>query len=201
MSYLYNKEKELQEKFNDFISKKITNGSKDYYSNLSIEDFFELKTTLQDINNIITYKTTVNFMKWLNDTFPSLAPYYKSTLEQVLATKPSDNGFDVVVSGEMKILAEVKCNKPINNGYKFGSAQRNGIIKDIKCLLEGKPKVKSIDVKNYYKFLVIYDFGEYTLKAIEHLLKNLPNEVKGKVKLFEYEIAMELDKVYIVFLK
>jgi len=201
MNYLYNKEQELQEKFNDFISIKITNESKDYYSNFSIEDFFELKTTLQDINNIITYKTTVNFMKWLNDTFSILAPYYESSLEQILATKPSDNGFDVVVSGEMKFLAEVKCNKPINNGFKFGSAQRNGIIKDIKCLLEGKPKVKSIDVKNYYKFLVIYDFGEYTLKAIEHFLKNLPNEYKEKVKLFEYDKAMELEMVYIVFIK
>ncbi len=40
MNYLYNKEQELQEKFNDFISIKITNESKDYYSNLSIEDFF-----------------------------------------------------------------------------------------------------------------------------------------------------------------
>lgn len=198
MSYLYNKEQELQEKFNDFISKKITNESKDYYSYLNIEEFFELKTTLQDINNIITYKTTVNFMKWLNDTFSSLAPYYESTLEQVLATKPSDNGFDVVVSGEMKILAEVKCNKPINNGFKFGSTRRNGIVKDIMC---GKPKVKSIVVKDYYKFLVIYDFGEHTLNATEHLLKNLPNEYKEKVKLFEFENPLELDKVYIVFIK
>ncbi|WP_342472580.1 hypothetical protein MHH70_03665 [Metasolibacillus sp. FSL H7-0170] len=140
-------------------------------------------------------------MNWLNDTFPILAPYYESSLEQVLATKPSDNGFDIVVNGEMKILAEVKCNKPINNGFKFGSAQRNGIIKDIKCLLEGKPKMKSIDVKKYYKFLVIYDFGEYTLKATEHLLKNLQNEYKRKVKIFEYENAMELDMVYIVFIK
>lgn len=135
------------------------------------------------------------------DTFATLAPYYESSLEQVLATKPSDNGFDVVVSGKMKILAEVKCNKPINNGFKFGSAQRNGIIKDINCLLEGEPKVKSIDVKDYYKFLVIYDFGESTLKATEHLLKNLPNEYKEKVKLFEYEREMELHKVYIVFIK
>ncbi|WP_223553458.1 hypothetical protein [Lysinibacillus sphaericus] len=68
-------------------------------------------------------------------------------------------------------------------------------------MLEGKLKVKSIDVKNYYKFLVIYDFGEYTLKAIEHFLKNLPNEYKGKVKLFEYDKAMELEMVYIVFIK
>lgn len=201
MNYLYNKEQELQERFNDFISIKITKESKDYYSNLSIEDFFELKTTLQDINNIITYKTTVNFMKWLNDTFSIPASYYESSLEQVLATKPSDNGFDVVLSGEMKILAEVKCNKPINNGFKFGSAQRNGIIKDIKCLLDGKPKIKSIDVTDYYKFLVVYDFGEYTLKATEHFLKNLPKEYKEKVKLFEYGDAMKLDMVYIVFIK
>lgn len=42
-------------------------------------------------------------MNCLNDTFPYLAPYYESSLEQGLDTKPSDNGFDVVVRGEMKI--------------------------------------------------------------------------------------------------
>ncbi|MFU8647914.1 hypothetical protein ACNA06_11385 [Lysinibacillus sp. RSDA_15] len=92
----------------------------------------------------------------------------------------------------------MKCNKPINNGFKFGSAQRNGIIKDIKCLLDGKPKVNSIDVTDYYKFLVVYDFGEYTFKAMEHLLKKLPKEFEGRVKVFEYERAMELDMVYVV---
>ncbi|WP_342472581.1 hypothetical protein MHH70_03670 [Metasolibacillus sp. FSL H7-0170] len=39
VNYLYNKEQKLQEKFNDFISTKITNESRDYYSELSIEDF------------------------------------------------------------------------------------------------------------------------------------------------------------------
>lgn len=201
MSYLYNKELDLKDKFNNFISLKVTNESKDYYSSLSIEDFFELKTTLQDINNIITYKTTLNFMNWLKLTFPGISEEIEVCLGQILATKPSDNGFDVVVNSDINIVAEVKCNKPINNGYKFGSAQRNGILKDIECLLNGKPKVKSINVTKALKFLVIYDFGEYTSKAIEHLIKNLPIEYKQKVEVYSSSDNLALEKVHIVFIK
>ncbi|WP_208528051.1 hypothetical protein [Jeotgalibacillus sp. R-1-5s-1] len=50
----YNREDILKERFNQFISFKVTGETKDYYSKLSIEDFVEIKTTLSDINNIIT---------------------------------------------------------------------------------------------------------------------------------------------------
>jgi hypothetical protein len=39
-------------------------------------------------------------------------------VEQVLGAKSSANGYDIMVTGEAYILAEIKCNKPINNGYK-----------------------------------------------------------------------------------
>lgn len=65
----YNREDKLKERFNQFISSKVTRENKDYYSKLSIEDFLEIKTTLSDINNIITYKTTIRFMEWLRKNF------------------------------------------------------------------------------------------------------------------------------------
>jgi hypothetical protein len=197
----YNREVELKERFNQFVSAKVTGEIKDYYSNLSVEDFVDIKTTLSDINNIITYKTTISFMKWLSERFPYVKENFQKYMDQVLETKPSDNGYDIVVTGEVNILAEIKCNKPINNGFKFGSAQKNGIIKDIKGLLEGKSKVKMVDPTRGYKFLAVYDFGEHTLKAMEHLIKNLPGELLGKVELFESNTQLTLEKVYIVFIR
>ncbi|MNW67123.1 hypothetical protein D3C74_456700 [compost metagenome] len=58
----YDREAELREKFNQFITSKVTGVSEDYYSRLSVEDFEDIKTTLKDIHNIITYKTTNRFI-------------------------------------------------------------------------------------------------------------------------------------------
>ncbi|SFM52678.1 hypothetical protein SAMN03159341_1433 [Paenibacillus sp. 1_12] len=201
MNLPYNREGELREKFNQFISDKITGTTEDYYSQLSVEDFEDIKTTLKDIHNIITYKTTIRFIDWVSHRFPYVKQNYQVYLEQVLGTKPSDNGYDLIVTGEVNIVAEIKCNKPINNGYKFGSAQKNGIIKDIRGLLEGKSKVKSIDPTAAFKFLVIYDFGDHTLMAIQNLIKNLPTALKEKVLIHEEASPLMVDKVHVVFIK
>ncbi|WP_088103026.1 hypothetical protein [Halalkalibacter urbisdiaboli] len=196
----YNREDELKERFNQFISSKVTGENIDYYSKLSIEDFVDIKTALSDINNIITYKTTIRFMDWLREYFSYVDANYQVYLNEVLGAKPSGNGYDIMVTGDVNIIAEIKCNKPINSGFKFGSAKRNGIIKDIQGLLKGKSKV-NFDPKSAYKFLVIYDFGEHTLKATEHLIKNIPSEYRGKVELYTYQTQLTLDKVYVVFIK
>lgn len=201
MSQPYNRESELKGRFNRFLTNKITGSSEDYYSRLTVEDFEEIKTTLKDIHNIITYKTTINFIDWLSDRFSYVKEHYQVYLEQVLNTKPSDNGYDLLVTGEVNIVAEIKCNKPINNGYKFGSAQKIGIVKDIKGLLEGKSKVKSLNPTEAFKFLVIYDFGDYTLSAVQHLIKNLSADLKNVVKIYEEGQSLKMDKVYIVFIK
>ncbi|KIL39577.1 hypothetical protein SD70_19435 [Gordoniibacillus kamchatkensis] len=201
MNFSYDREAELREKFNQFITNKVTGVNEDYYSRLSVEDFEEIKTTLKDIHNIITYKTTIRFIDWVSERFPYVNENYQVYLDQVSGTKPSDNGYDLVVTGGVNIIAEIKCNKPINNGYKFGSAQRNGIVKDIRGLLEGKSKVKSVDPSTAYKFLVIYDFGDYTLKAAQHLIKNIEADLKGKVEIYDDSTLLTLEKVYIVFTK
>lgn len=201
MSLSYDKEAELKERFNQFIANKITGSNEDYYSRLSVEDFEDIKTTLKDIHNIITYKTTVRFLNWVSGRFPYVKQNYQVYLDQVLQSRPNDNGYDLVVTGEINIIAEIKCNKPINNGYKFGSAQRNGLVKDIRGLLEGKSKVKSIDFATAIKFLVIYDFGDHTLLAAQHLIKNLPADLQEKVEFYEDRNLLMIDKVYIVFIK
>lgn len=197
----YNKEHELKESFNRFISSKITGKEEDYYSRLSVDDFEEIKTTLKDIHNIITYKTTIRFIDWVSERFPYVRENYPVYMDQVLRTRPNDNGYDLIVTGEVNIIAEIKCNKPINNGFKFGSAQKNGLIKDIRGLLEGKSKVKSIDPEAAFKFLVIYDFGDHTLLATQNLIKNIPADLEDKVVIFEESEQLTFDKVFIVFIK
>ncbi len=201
ISQAYNREAELKARFNQFVTDKITGSPKDYYSKLTVEDFEEIKTTLKEIHNIITYKTTIRFLDWLSNRFPYVKENYQVYLDQVLNTKPSDNGYDLIVTGDVSIVAEVKCNKPINNGYKFGSAQKNGIIKDIRGLLEGKSKVKSLNPTGAYKFLVTYDFGDHTLSAAQHLIKNLSADLKDKVMIYEGGQSLTTNKVYIVFIK
>ncbi|BFH67378.1 hypothetical protein J27TS7_16330 [Paenibacillus dendritiformis] len=201
MSLPYDREAELKERLNQFIANKITGSNEDYYSRMSVEDFEDIKTTLKDIHNIITYKTTIRFIDWVSDRFPYVKENYQVYLQQVLKTRPNDNGYDLIVTGEVNIIAEIKCNKPINNGYKFGSAQRNGIVKDIRGLLEGKSKVKSIDPAAAFKFLVIYDFGDHTLSAAQHLIKNLQADLKEKVEIYEDSKPLTTDKVYVVFIK
>ncbi|OMF88728.1 hypothetical protein BK147_26335 [Paenibacillus sp. FSL R7-0337] len=201
MSQPYNREIELRDRFNHFIADKITGGSEDYYSKLSVEDFEDLKTTLRDIHNIITYRTTIRFIEWVSERFPYVRENYQVYLDQVLNTKPSDNGYDLVVTGDINVIAEIKCNKPINDGYKFGSAQKTGIVKDLRSLLEGKSKAKSVSPNTAFKFLVIYDFGEHTMRASHNLIKNLPDDLKGKVGFYGEGMLLSQDHVYLVFLK
>lgn len=63
MDQPYNRETELKERFNRFMVDKITGTLKDYYSRLRVEEFEDLKTTLKDIHNIITVKTTIRFLE------------------------------------------------------------------------------------------------------------------------------------------
>ncbi|AQX53086.1 hypothetical protein [Priestia flexa] len=196
----YNREDELKFRFNQFIISKVTGENKDYYSKLTIEDFVDIKNTLSNINNIITYKTTISFMDWLRDHFSYVDENYEVYLKDVLKVKPSVNGYDIMVTGKVNIVAEIKCNKPINNGFKYGSAQKNGIIKDIQGLLEGKTKVNFNPI-HAYKFLVMYDFGEHSLKATEHLIKNIPSGYRGKVEIYNDKTQLKIDKVYVVFIK
>ncbi|OME71494.1 hypothetical protein BSK65_10665 [Paenibacillus odorifer] len=201
MSLFYNREIELRDRFNQFIADKITGHSEDYYSKLTVEDFEDIKTTLRDIHNIITYRTTIRFIEWVSERFPYVRENYQVYLDQVLNTKPSDNGYDLVVIGDINVIAEIKCNKPINNGFKFGSQQKTGLIKDITGLLEGKSKVKSVNPAEAFKFLVIYDFGDHTLLAAQHLIKNLSSDLKDKVVIYKEDEPLLIDKVNIVFIK
>lgn len=195
----YDREHELRQKFNSFIQG-LTGVSMDYYEKLSIEEFESLKGTLKDINNIITYQTTLEFVKWVKERFQLSKDDYQKVVTQVRKSKPNDNGYDIQLDIGTKIIAEVKCNRPINNGEKFGSAQKNGIIKDIEGLLGGKSKAK-LNVKDYYKFLVLYDLGDVVKSATSHFLNNLDKRFNNRVRILKSGEAIDREHVFIVFIK
>jgi hypothetical protein len=70
MGQPYTREIELRDHFNQIIADKITGSSEDYYSKLLVEEFEDIKTTLRDIHNIITYRTTIRFIEWVSERFP-----------------------------------------------------------------------------------------------------------------------------------
>ena len=80
---------------------------------------------------------------------------------------PNSPGFDVNHAG---IIAEVKCNIPVKP-HEFGAAQKNGILKDLKGLKEGKRSFNGENTDNYYKFMVVLDV-EGVRDAIKKLCGN-----------------------------
>ncbi len=98
-----------------------------------------------------------------------------------------------------KIVAEVKCNIPINGGEVYGSAQRDGIARDIENLVNGRSR-SSIKSSNYFKFMVFLDKPKIR-KATIHFIKNMRDH-KELVTVIDKSTKIETtDKVYVAFVK
>lgn len=194
----YNREQILKDHFNNFLREKIFLPERDYFSKLSLEDFLELKSVLKEINDIITLKLTLKFVNWLKNYFTIDEQTYQEIFNKIKSIKPNSNGFDVQIDDVPKLIAEVKCNIPITKGETYGSAQRDGIIADLKSLINGKKKSK-INVKDYYKFMVLYD-NEKVRIATENLVKLLASELKNNIQYFS-EKRISKEKVNIIYLK
>ena len=167
------REENLKTSFNQFLCNKLHLEEKDYYNQLSTEDFLDLKFLLSDINNIVTLKLTLKFIDFIAELFSLSNETKEQIITNIQSINPNSNGFDVEISNPVKIIAEVKGNIPINNGIVFGSAQKNGILKDFESLRFGKSK-SSINTQDYYKFFVLPDI-EKTRKATYTLLQSLQN--------------------------
>ena len=129
-----------------FIKKFNISISKD----LSIEDLLGLKSVLSNVNNMLTYKTTLSFVNWLSQKRNFTTVQKDSIIQQIDSISPNANGYDVDISEPERIFAEVKTTIPINNSKGFGSAQRKSIIKDLKKL--SRPENSSA-----LKFMVLLD--------------------------------------------
>lgn len=161
---------DLKNRINKHL-KKLTkqNQDFDFYSAMTQTDLIELKNVLADINNVLTFKTTISAAIWLCDFFTLDIDLKTKILETVDKTKPNTKGFDLLISEPYKIIAEVKCISPVNYGDKFGAAQWNSILDDFYKLKNGKGNL--LDTSKYYKFLFLLDLGDRTDRAVTQLLK------------------------------
>jgi len=165
----------------------------DYYGQLNAASLLKLKSTLSDINNILTLRVTLAFADWIAGKLLLDDQYTAELRDSVLNAKPSSNGYDIKLDYPVSFVGEVKCNVPINNGGVYGSAQRIGIEKDITALLNGKTKA-SIVPENFLKFIAFLDLPEIR-QANAHLVRT---SKICKEKLVFLDSADEISRVDVV---
>ena len=197
MTSNYDRERQLQEQLNNFLEDELGLPKADYYAHLDLNGFLQLKSILSGINNIFTLKVSLAFAKWVTNHLELNERATNQIISQIIRTKPNANGYDIEVSEPVKLIAEVKCNIPINGGRVYGSAQKNGIQKDIDALLFGKSK-SPISPTDYLKFMVFLDLPEIR-DATEHFVKNMKNEKERIFLLNNKSIAEDTHKVHVVF--
>ena len=192
----YHREEELKNRLNNFFITQFSLPEDDYYSRLDSEKIISLKKALSDINNLLTMKITISFVNWITKKFNLSQESEEKIMNEILSTKPSTNGYDIVSDEIVKLIAEVKCNIPINAGKKYGSAQRNGITKDLNNLLYGKTKSK-FDTNEYLKFMVFLE-NESVRSANQHYT-HLSKEFREKlIVVDEKTIFDRKDCVYLI---
>ena len=200
----YNREEDLKDRLNTFFQKHLRLPEGDYYSRLGQEGFGELKSVLSDINNIFTVKVTLAFVEWLATRFKLGEKDRSTIISKVLNTKPNANGYDLEISDPIQVIAEVKCNLPINRGNVYGSAQRDGIAKDIVSLMHGKSK-STTDPQSCLKFMVLLDKPEIR-QATRHFVGNM-KEHRNRIAFVGPDTRIDLDSsdskenVYVVFVE
>ena len=193
----YNRKDDLSSAFNDFWRKAL-NSNEDYYSQLTLKEFVNLKKAITNINNIITMLVTESFVKTLHKDGVISTPQQSEMLEQLFQTHANTNGFDVEHSaGQMKIVAEVKCNIPVNE-TSFGAAQENSIMEDVDHLFHSKKKsdLTSEDIQDFYKFMVFLDV-ENVRVSTQKLIRKL---TKKGLNVTEYTPKTKLQKDIVYFI-
>ncbi len=199
MSENYRRENQLRESLNNFLKREFELPQLDYYARMDLGGFLQLKSILSDINNILTLRVTLAFAKWVAKHLSLDESARQQMIAQIQETKPSANGYDIEVSEPVKLIAEVKCNIPINGGRVYGSAQKDGIAKDIKALIHGKTK-SSISPTEYLKFMVFLDMSEIR-DATSHFVKNMKEEKSRIVFLDKNAVADDTNKVYVAYVR
>lgn len=198
----FNKAEYLKDEFNSFWQD-ILGEKQDFFSKMTDEGFDVLKAALNNINNIIPHNTTLKAIDGILEILNINDLDKEKIIGVVNSTKPNDNGYDIESISSNSFICEVKCNQPINGGNRFGSAQKNGIKKDIEALLYGKSKssINTEELREFYKFMVIYEFDYKTTEAIKHYLSLLGEELKEGVILYQDDMNLNRDKVYTLLLK
>ena len=203
----YSRELDLKEKFNLFWNKALKTNGEDYLNRFTNNDLVEMKKAISNINNLITLRVTLAFIDKICRLGIINSKQADNIKNDVQRAHPNTNGFDVRYPQKeeeydgINLIAEVKCNIPVG-GNEFGAAQRNGIIKDLNGLWEGKGKFGKNYTDDSYKFMVLLELqgGNEVKCAMKNLLENNKQYKDICVELGDKKID-EIDKkhIYIVY--
>lgn len=161
------------------------------YKELTFGELLVLKKDLSNINNIITLQLTLAFIEKLYEDGIIEEGQAKQMIKAVKDKSVNANGYDIESTGNIKIIAEVKCNLPIHG--KLGAQQRENLYKDVGNLLDGK---NGKDPSDYVKILVVFD-ADPSNSVVYNTLKNHFND---KISEYEGKKSTRTDVVYVVTL-
>jgi hypothetical protein len=66
----YRRDETLRQRLNEFLSQSFRLPEADYYSRLSPRRLLQLKSVLADINNSLTLRLTLGFIRWAERALP-----------------------------------------------------------------------------------------------------------------------------------
>ncbi len=192
----------LKKEFNDFWND-FWKTDKDYYSDFSLEKLSQLKMAVTNINNLITYETTIMASSLICDIL-ELSERDRLEIEKgIQSTSANSNGFDIEYHGEFPFICEVKANIPSGGKDVFGAQQINQLNKDVFSLLNGKSKsiIKPEALCNYYKFLCMYCNDVKTSNAIGRFVTSFNHKHSNSIEIWSGQDLLRKDKVYLFTVK
>ena len=181
--------KHLNEKIDNTLSV-LTGNYSNFTENFTAKNYLRLKSTLSDINNILTLKLTFNFVDTLCVKFGMSEETKQNWKTKIDGIGPNTKGFDIEFDNPIKILAEVKCINTESN--RFSAIQKKNLFIDAYKL---KYKECQIDQAEYYKFIVVLDCGKETDNSIESLL-NYKSKILNEERTKRMQVVND-----IIFLK
>ena len=196
MSEVFNREEKLSKEFNAAILNILgdmgNDMDNDFYKHLTFKTLINLKKVLSNINNLITFKTSVAFVDFLCEINKIESEIASNVIKEINKTNANTNGYDIVCkNGSFPFIAEVKCNIPCGKkGEKYGAAQIASIKTDLEGLRNGKKKTLELNLKEYFRFMVVLECD-----GIDKAIEGLECE---DVKIWNDKLEINKDNIYIV---
>ena len=189
----------LKQEFNDFWNE-FFDTEMDYYSKIPFEKLIRLKMAVRNINNLVTYESTIMAAELIIDVLNITNEEKEKIISTIESTSENANGYDIEFHGDYPFVCEVKGNIPSGGKNVFGAAQKEQILKDIKALIFGKSKspISGQELHDYYKFMCFYSVGEISIHAIQNMITNLDDEIADKIEFFTGQKNIVKDKVYVI---
>lgn len=190
----------LKKEFNDFWNEFFST-EQDYYSKMPFERLIKLKMAVRNINNLVTYESTIMAAKLIIDILNIGNEDQSKILTDIESTSENANGYDIEFHGNIPFICEVKANIPSGGKDVFGAQQKDQILKDFSALIYGKSKsVISVNELNlYYKFMCFYSAGEKTIHAVCNMINNLEDDLANRIEFFNGQETLSKDKVYVIY--